>query len=111
MTPLDARLTADPATAQDVTWIEPFDSWARSHNLIPVGSQLVFTASKDGRTYVFFVDMSIPNIIPDGVDPETFMRSTWLASAEVERGKCRDMGWTTRRPSRPRPTHEPHTQG
>jgi hypothetical protein len=72
----------------------PFDTWARANGLIAVGSQLVFTASKDGRTFVFFVDMGIPTIIPDGMDPETFMRETWLTSVEAEREKCREMGWT-----------------
>lgn len=71
----------------------PFDSWARTNNLIPVGSQLVFTARKDGKTRLFLVDMSVPLDIPGDVDPETFIRSTWLASAEAERERCREMGW------------------
>jgi len=71
----------------------PFDTWARAHNLIPVGSQLVFTASKDGRTRLFFVNMAVPTQVPDGVDAESFMRSTWLTSAEEERERLRADGW------------------
>jgi hypothetical protein len=63
----------------------PFDTWARANGLIAVGSQLVFTAKTEGKTRLFYVDMSVPLDIPDGMDPETFMRATWLTSAEAER--------------------------
>ena len=76
----------------------PFDTWARTHNLIPVGSQLVFTASKDGRTHLFFVNMAVPTQVPDNVDAESFMRSTWLTSAEAEREKLRADGWVVTTP-------------
>lgn len=69
------------------------DLWACSHNLIPVGSQLVFTARRDGRTLLFFVDMAVPKLVPEGADPETFLRDTWLASAEREREQLRAEGW------------------
>lgn len=71
----------------------PFDTWARANGLIAVGSQLVFTARKDGRTVVFFVNMSVPTVVPDDADPETFMRSMWLASVERERERCRANRW------------------
>lgn len=70
-----------------------FDTWARTHNLIAVGSQLVFAARKDGVTRLFFVSMSVPLDVPSDEDPESFMRSTWLASAEKERERCRAQGW------------------
>ena len=77
----------------------PFDTWARTHNLIPVGSQLAFTARKDGRMWLFMVDMFVPMDIPDNVDPESFMRSTWLTSAEEEREKLRADGWVVEKPA------------
>lgn len=70
----------------------PFDVWARENGMIAVGSSLIIPGKwDDGRLWLLYVDMSVPNVVPpDVTDIEAWLRECWLKARDRELARWED---------------------